>query len=144
MNYKDLLKISIYFIAIKLFVDSISRIPEKIYTAFSTGEWLINVISFIFLNFFIVAILLKLGNYFVDKIFYAKGNYINTSTQSIAEISIIICSYYIILTQLSSVIVDLFSTMNINFNIIEKFAGIIISVFLIIFHKKISENLIKI
>lgn len=144
MNYKDLLKISIYFIAIKLFVDSISRIPEKVYTAFSTGEWLINVISFIFLNFFIIAILLKIGNYFVDKIFSAKGNYINTSTQSIAEISMIICSYYIILTQLFSVILNLFSKMNIDFNIVEKLTGIIISVFLVMFHKKISENLIKI
>ncbi|KFF13931.1 hypothetical protein IW15_00310 [Chryseobacterium soli] len=144
MNYKDLLKISIYFIAIKLFVDSISRIPEKLYIAFSTGEWLINVISFIFLNFFIVAILIKVGNYFVDKIFSAKGNYINTSTQSIVEISMIICSYYIILIQLFSAIIDLFSKMNIDFNTVEKLTGIIISVFLIIFHKKISENLIKI
>lgn len=99
---------------------------------------------FIFLNFFIVAILLKLGKYFVDKIFSAKGNYINTSTQSIAEISIIICSYYIILTQLFSVILNLFSTVKIDFNTVEKLTGIIISVFLIMFHKKISENLIKI
>jgi len=144
MTYKDLLKISIYFIAIKLFVNSISRIPEKVYTAFSTGEWLINVVSFIFLNFFIVAILLKLGNYFVDKIFSAKENYINTSTQSTAEISMIICSYYIILTQLFSVIINLFSTIKIDFNTVEKLTSIIISVFLIIFHKKISENLIKI
>lgn len=140
MNYKDLLKISIYFIAIKLFVDSVSRIPEKVYIAFSKGEWLINVISFICLNFFIVILLVKIGNYFVNKITPKKINYLNISKESLLEISTIICAYYIILTEVFSFIINI-SSLKFDFYTLEKLTILAISILLLIFSKKISENL---
>ncbi|KFF73513.1 hypothetical protein HX13_18745 [Chryseobacterium sp. P1-3] len=131
MIYKDLFKISINFIAIKLFIDCISIVPEKIHESFLKGNWINNVIVYLLLNFIIIFLLLRCNNYLVDKVFPKKENYLsNKNSLSIIKVSIIICTYYIIFTTGFSLISSMIFTNGITFNIIiEKLSSIIISFF---------------
>ena len=145
MIYRDLLKISIYFIAIKLFVDCISKIPGRIYESFLTGNWTINVLLYLCLNFLIIFLLFTLNNYLIEKIFSKEKNYLKSkeNSQMIIEFSIITCSYYMILTNGLSIINNIFSFLKINFSVIEKSVNIIISLLLLIFSDKIIKTLIS-
>lgn len=143
MVYRDLLKVTIYFIAIKLFVDCISKIPGKIYESFLTGNWMINVLLYLCLNFLIIFLLLKFNNYLIEKIFSKEKNYLEgkENLQTIIGFSIIACSYYMILTNGFSLINNIFSFLKINFSVIEKSVSIIISLLLLKFSDKITKRL---
>ncbi|CAH0265205.1 hypothetical protein SRABI04_03604 [Chryseobacterium sp. Bi04] len=143
MIYKNLFKISINFIAIKLFVDCISIVPEKIHESFLKGNWMNNVIFYLLLNFIIIFLLLRFNNYVVDKVFLKKENYlINKDYLSIIKISIIICAYYIIFTTGFSLVSNIFFTNGIDFSIIiGKLSSIIISFLLLQFSDIIAEKI---
>ncbi|ASE62715.1 hypothetical protein CEQ15_15005 [Chryseobacterium indologenes] len=142
--YKDLFKISINFIAIKLFLDCISILPEKIYQSFIQGSWMTNVILYLLLNFLIVFLLLRLNKFLVGKIFPKKENYLNNdcNSLSIVEISIIICAYYSIFTTGFSLISNIFFTEGNNFSmIIGKLSSIIVSFLLLRFSDIIAKKI---
>lgn len=139
MIYRDLLKTSIYFIAVKLFVDSVSIIPEKIYNSFLMGNWIMNVFLYLCINLLIVFLLFKFSNSLVDRIFFKKKNYLNDS--EIFRMSIILCSYYIIFMTGVSLINSIFSVFRIDFNMFNKIISIIISLFLLVFSNVIAKKL---
>ncbi|ROI01535.1 hypothetical protein EGI16_16685 [Chryseobacterium sp. G0240] len=144
MIYKDLFKISINFIAIKLFIDCISMVPEKIYESFLKGNWVSNVMMYLLLNFIIVFLLLKFNNYLVDRFFSKKENYLNSEHDSLAiiKVSIVICAYYIILTTSFSLISNMFFTYGSNFSlIIGKLSSLIISFVLLQFSDVIAKKI---
>ncbi len=143
MIYRDLLKICIYFIAIKLFVDSVSIIPEKIYTSFLRGNWTMNVFLYVCLNFLIVFLLFRINNDLVDRLF-KKDNYlqIDINNSLIFRISVIICSYYIIFTT-SFTLMSNISVLRIDFNILNKIISIIISLLLLLFSNTITKKTFK-
>lgn len=69
MIYRDLLKISIHIIAVKLFVDCVSQIPERIYGSSLAGNWITNVLLYLCLNLLIAFLLFRFSNYLINGIF---------------------------------------------------------------------------
>ena len=143
MVYRDLFKISIYVIAIKLFVDSMSMLSGKVYESLVAENWIINILLYLCLNFLAVFLLFKFNNYLVDKVFPKRKNYLNkdVNISSIFKISIVICSYYIILTTGFSLINNLFSILRIDSIVIGQIISIVISVLLLLFSNTITKKL---
>lgn len=143
MIYKDLLKISIYFIAVKLFVDCVSQIPERIYESSMTGNWMTNVLLYLCLNLSVSFLLFRFNNYLVNYIFSKKKNYLidDANLSSFIWIAIIICSYYIIITTGFALINNIFSSFNVDLTMLEKVTSLIISVFLLLFSNTIAKKL---
>lgn len=142
MIYKDLLKINIYIIAVKLFIDCVSQMPERIYTSFLAGNWMTNVLLYLCLNLLITFLLFRFNNYLVNNIFLKKKNYLtdDTSPSSVIRIAIIICSYYIIITTGFALVNNMFSTFKVDFTMIGKVISLIISVFLLFFSDIIAKK----
>lgn len=142
MIYRDLFKMTIYFIAIKLFVDSTSMIPERVYNSFLMGNWMVNLLLFFFSNLLIIFLLFIVNSYFIDKIFKEK-KYLKEENLSLFKISIIICSYYIILTTSFSLIYSTFSVLKVDFNTISKITSIIISSLMLLFSDIIVKKIVS-
>ncbi|SHJ26732.1 hypothetical protein SAMN05443429_1231 [Cruoricaptor ignavus] len=142
MIYKDLLKVSIYFVAIKLFIDFGSQLPERIYNSFylKTGSLSVDVLLYTLINLFFIILLLAKGGFFVDILFKEKKELLKESFKSsnaVLKIALIVCSYYVILNSLFSLIMIL---PNFQFNsyTLGVLMNIIISFLILFFSEKIS------
>ena len=146
MIYRDLLKISIYFIAIKLFIDFSSVLPEKLYNIFylKTIKIELYIIFYSLINLFFIMFLILIGKYLVDKIFKTRGSFFNRDLKSNAlfKIALVACAYYSILNSIFSLL-SLLSSFQFKLYVLSIFANIIISL-LILFFSDIIINKIKI
>lgn len=143
MIYRDLLKISIYFVAIKLFIDFSSQLPEKIYNIFylKTGGIGLNIIFYSLINLFFIMLLIIKGGFFIDRVFKGSDNFFKEDLKSNTpfKIALVVCAYYVILNSLFSLLASM-TSFQFNLYAVGIFVSIIISLLILFFSDKIANK----
>ncbi|WP_187478106.1 hypothetical protein [Amniculibacterium sp. G2-70] len=144
MIYRDLLKISVYFIAIKLLIDFSSKLPERIYNTFclNIGNVITNILLYALINIFVIALLIVKGGFIVEFFFKKNESFLKEINKSnvLFRVALIVCSYYVIISNMFSFVTTL-PAFTFGLDTIEIFVSIAISLLLVLFSGKITNSL---
>jgi len=142
MIYKDLLKIGVHFIAVKLFIDFSSKLPERFYNFFylKSIDIGVHIVLDILMNLFFLIALIKGGEFAINQSQF-KENYLreNLTSAKILRISMILCGYFIILNNIISFIFSIIPTFKTTIYTVEIFTSTIISLLMVFSADKIAK-----